>query len=69
MPLEISGFNNNNNNNNNNNIWKLNSVSICHLVILTEEVAIKNFIKYLENIGLTKKLRSGANSSNITNMS
>jgi len=47
LTLKVSGFNNN-------NIWKLKSVSIYHLVTSTEELAIKNFLKYLYNKGLTR---------------
>ena len=36
------------------NIWKLNNISVHSLVILAERVVTKNFLKYLENIGLTK---------------
>jgi hypothetical protein len=36
------------------NIWKLNIVSVFHLVITAEGVVTKNFQKYLENISLTK---------------
>jgi len=39
-----------------NNIWKLNSISICLLVISVEEVVSKNFLNYLEKIGLTKNV-------------
>jgi len=36
------------------NIWKLNSPSIYPSVISVEGVVTKNFVKYLENVGLTK---------------
>jgi hypothetical protein len=36
------------------NIWKLNDVYVYPLVILAEGVVTKNFLKYIENIGLTK---------------
>ena len=39
-----------------NNIWKLNSISICPLVISVEEVVSDNFLNYLENVGLTKNV-------------
>jgi len=52
------------------NIWKLNNPSIYPSVISAEGVVTKNFTKYLENIGLTKKdLKSRAKSSTITNVS
>jgi len=37
------------------NILMLNSVSVYPLVISVEGVVTKNFSKYLQNIGLTKK--------------
>ena len=36
-------------------IWKLNNLSMYTLVISVEEAVTKNFLQYLENIGLTKK--------------
>ena len=38
------------------NIWKLNNVPIYPLVMSAEGVATKNFLKYLENTGLTKNI-------------
>jgi hypothetical protein len=38
------------------NIWNLNSISICPLVISVRGVVTKNFLNYLENIGLTKNI-------------
>jgi hypothetical protein len=38
------------------NIWKLNNVAIYPSVISVERVVTKNFLKYLENIGLTKNI-------------
>ena len=32
------------------NIWKLNSISMCHLIISMEGLVNINFLKYLENI-------------------
>jgi hypothetical protein len=37
-------------------IWKLNSVFIYPLIMLAEVVAIKNFLKHLENTGFTKDI-------------
>jgi len=52
------------------NIWKLNIPSIYPSVISVERVVTRNFIKYLENVDLTKKdLKSRAKSSTITNVS
>jgi hypothetical protein len=39
-----------------NNVWKLNNMSICTLVISLEGVVTTHFLKYLENIGLTKNI-------------
>lgn len=38
------------------NICKVNNVSIHPFVISVERVVTKNFIKYLENIGLSKNV-------------
>ena len=38
------------------NIWKLNDVSLYPTVIWAEGVATKSFLKYLQNIGLTKNI-------------
>jgi hypothetical protein len=38
------------------NIWKLNYIAIYASVISVEKVVTKNFLKYLENIGLTKNI-------------
>ena len=38
------------------NIWKLNNVSVYTLVISAERVVTKNFLKYLQNTGLTKNV-------------
>jgi hypothetical protein len=52
------------------NIWKLNNPSIYPLGISVEGVVTRNFVKYLENIGLTKKdLASRAKNSTVTNVS
>jgi hypothetical protein len=52
-------------------MWKLNNVSVYPLVILAEGVVTKNFLKCTENTGLTppKKIKSGAKSDTITNLS
>ena len=39
-----------------NNIWKLNNVLIFTLVISAEGVVTKDFLKYLENVVLTKNI-------------
>ena len=38
------------------NIWKINNESIYPLVISAEEMVTRNFLKYLENMGLTKNI-------------
>jgi hypothetical protein len=38
------------------NICKVNNVSIHPFVISVERVVMKNFLKYLDNIGLTKNV-------------
>jgi len=38
------------------NNWKLNIVFIYPLIMLAEGVTTKNFLKYLENTGLTKNI-------------
>ena len=38
------------------NIWKLNNTSIYSLVISLEGVVTKNFLNYVQNIGLTKNI-------------
>jgi hypothetical protein len=46
------------------NVWKFNTVSIYRLVISAEGVVTRSFLKYLDNIGLTKNIvKSGANST------
>jgi hypothetical protein len=51
-------------------IWKPNNVCLYPPVISGEELVTKTFLKYLQNIGLTKYiLRSVAKSNNITNVS
>jgi hypothetical protein len=51
-------------------IWKLNNPSIYPLVISVEGVVTRNFVIYLQNIGLTKKdFKSRAKRSTITNVS
>jgi len=37
-------------------IWKFNNVSVHPSVISAEGVVTKNFLKYLENTGLTKNI-------------
>jgi hypothetical protein len=37
-------------------ISKLNNVSVYSLVVSAEGVVIRNFLKYLENMGLSKNL-------------
>ena len=39
------------------------------VVIVGDGVVTKSFLKYLQNIGLTKSLKSGAKNSTITNLS
>jgi len=39
-----------------NNAWKLNSMTICTLVISMEGVVTTNFLRYLKKIGLTKNI-------------
>jgi hypothetical protein len=52
------------------NIWKLDNVSKYRLVISAEGVVTRSFLKYLENIGLTKNIvKSGANNSTIARVS
>jgi hypothetical protein len=44
------------------NIWKLNKVSTYRIAISGNGVFTRNFLKYLENVGLTKNiLRVGQN--------
>ena len=51
------------------NMWKLNNVSIYRLVISAEGVVTRSFLKYLDNIGLTKNIvKSGANNSAIASV-
>jgi hypothetical protein len=50
------------------NMWKLNIVSVYPLVISAEGVVTKNFLKYLENIALTKNILSGTKHNIITNV-
>jgi len=38
------------------NIWKINNKSIYPLVILAEGMITRHFLKYLENMGLTKNI-------------
>jgi len=46
------------------NIWKLNNGSIYPSVISAERVVTKNFLKYIENLSLTKNiLRVGLKTS------
>jgi hypothetical protein len=52
------------------NIWKLNNRSIYPLGVSVEGVVTRNFVKYLENLSLTKKhLKSRAKGSTVTNVS
>jgi hypothetical protein len=51
------------------NFWKLNNVSVYSLVISMEAVVTRSFLKYIENTGLKKHLKSGAKSSTVTNVS
>jgi hypothetical protein len=51
------------------NIWKLNNVSVHPLVISEEGVVTKNFLKYVQNKGLSKNLKNGTHSSATTNVS
>ena len=37
-------------------IWKLNNIAIYPSVISAERVVTRNFLKYLQNIGLTKNI-------------
>jgi hypothetical protein len=37
-------------------IWKLNNIAVYPLVISAERVVTRNFLKYLQNIGLTKNI-------------
>jgi hypothetical protein len=48
------------------NNWKLNNVSIHPLVISVDGAVFQNFLKYLENVGLTKDILRGEKSSTIT---
>ena len=49
--------------------WNLNKIIVYTLVISAEGVVTRNFLKYLQNTGLTKNLKSWAKSSTITNVS
>jgi len=51
------------------NISKLNNLSVYSLVISEERELTRNFLKYIENKGLSKKLKNGAHSSVTTNVS
>jgi hypothetical protein len=51
------------------NIWKLKNVSVYPLAISQEGVLTRNFLKYVENIGLSKNLKNWAYSSATTNVS
>jgi len=51
------------------NISKLNNLSVYLLVVSEERELTRNFLKYVENKVLSKKLKNGAHNSVTTNVS